>query len=112
VSQVLDPKEKKKFQETKNKTIRSSTVCNSPIWAGHLTRKENIRNTVNTLQTKLWFENEKGYYHPSSPRVTRNWSSKHECLDSITILGDPMAYCSEHEHGRLVHVKRETFLIK
>jgi len=68
----LDPTEKKKFQDTKNKTIRSSTVCKFPIWFGHLPRKENIRNTVKRLPTKLLFEKEKGYYHPSNLRVTRN----------------------------------------
>jgi hypothetical protein len=39
---------------------------------GQLTRKENVRNTINRLPTKLWFEKEKGYYHPSNIRVTRN----------------------------------------
>jgi len=72
VSKGLDPTEKKKFQDTKNKTIRSSTVCNFLIGVGHLTRKENIRNRVNRLPTKLWFEKEKGYYHPSNLRVARN----------------------------------------
>jgi len=86
VSQGFDQKEKKKFQETKNKTIRSSTVCNSPIWAGHLTRKENIRNTVNTLQTKLCFEKEKVYYHKKMVFKTRISGQQHYIRGSNGIL--------------------------
>jgi len=68
VSQGLDPTEEKKFQNTNNKTIRSSTVCNSPIWMGHLTREESIRNMVNRLQTKLWFEKRKEILPPFKPK--------------------------------------------